>query len=150
LSKKTVDTIIESGNDYVIQVKGNQRTLLRAITEVVHGQSAISTASNEERSRGRQERRTVKVFYAPPALTEDWTGLQRVIHIERLVSRNGKTSQTHSYYISSVCSDQAALFAEGVRGHWSIENRLHWVKDVIQHEDDSRIRKAMAWKRCPS
>lgn len=43
--------------------------------------------------------------------------------------------------ISSLASDDAELFAKGIRGHWSVENRLHWVKDVIQHEDESGIKK---------
>ena len=43
--------------------------------------------------------------------------------------------------ISSLASDDAEMFAEGIRGHWSVENRLHYVKDVIQHEDDSGIKK---------
>jgi predicted transposase YbfD/YdcC len=136
-----VETIIDSGNAYVIQVKGNQPTLFQTIKDVVDGQSAISTISHDERSRGRHERRTVAVFSPPAQVAEEWKGLQRVIHVERQVSRVGKDTLTHHYYISSVCSDQAEVFAIGIRGHWSIENRLHWVKDVIQHEDAAGIKK---------
>ena len=95
----------------------------------------------QERSRGRYERRTVAVFPAPLQMVEEWNGLDRVIHVECDVTRDGKNTITDHYYISSVRSDDARVFAQGVRGHWSIENRLHWVKDVIQHEDDSRIKK---------
>jgi predicted transposase YbfD/YdcC len=59
----------------------------------------------------------------------------------RGVSRRERRPLAHHYYISSLCSDDAELFARGIRGHWSIENRLHWVKDVIQHEDGSGIKK---------
>jgi predicted transposase YbfD/YdcC len=141
LSKKTVEAIIESENDYLIQVKGNQPTLLRTIKEAVESQPALSTSFSDEYSRGRHEQRTVGVFRPPMSLNEEWAGLERIIHVERFVSRKGKESQTQSYYISSICSDEAEVFARGVRGHWSIENRLHWVKDVVQHEDSSRIRK---------
>jgi predicted transposase YbfD/YdcC len=141
LSKKTVEGIIKSQNDYLIQVKGNQKTLFRTIKETVASQSAVSTNFSDERSRGRHEQRTVEVFHPPMSLTEQWAGLKRIIHVERLVWRKSKHSRTHSYYISSVCSDDAQEFAIGVRGHWSIENRLHWVKDVRQHEDSSRISK---------
>lgn len=141
MSKKTVEAIIESGNGYLIQVKGNQPTLFRTIKETVHSQPALSTVSSDERSRGRHEQRRVAVFHSPPSLSDTWTGLARLIYVERRVSRAGKEAQTHKYYISSVCSDEADLFATGIRGHWSIENRLHWVKDVLQHEDSSRIRK---------
>jgi predicted transposase YbfD/YdcC len=141
LSKKTVDAIIDSGNDYLIQVKGNQPTLFQAIIATVEGQEALSTSIHQERSRGRGERRTVAAFPPPPHMVQEWTGLHRVIHVERQVTRGGKETVTHHYYISSVSSDDAEVFARGVRGHWSIENRLHWVKDVIQHEDDSGINK---------
>jgi predicted transposase YbfD/YdcC len=141
LPKKTVTAIIDSGNDYVIQVKGNQAGLLRSIKATVEGQEALSTRAYEERSRGRHERRVVEVFSPPPSVSQHWTGLRRVIHIERQVARNGKQTHTDHYYISSVCSNQAEVFAVGIRGHWSIENRLHWVKDVIQHEDDAGIKE---------
>ncbi len=132
---------MKSGNDYVIQVKGNQPTLLQRVKATVESQEALSTCQQEERSRGRQERRTVTVFPAPVSGVDEWKGLQRVLHVERHVVRNGKTSCADHYYISSLCADQAELFATGIRGHWSIENRLHWVKDVIQHEDGSGIKK---------
>ena len=141
MSKKTVEAIIKSKNDYLIQVKSNQPTLLRRIKETVESQSALSMNFSDEHSRGRHEQRTVGVFRPPMGLTEEWAGLERIIHVKRIVSRKGKYSQTHSYYISSVCSDEAEEFARGVRGHWSIENRLHWVKDVLQYEDSSRISK---------
>jgi len=70
-----------------------------------------------------------------------WQGLQRVIHVERRFVRKGKKTLSHHYYISSLASDDAELFAEGIRGHWSVENRLHQVKDVIQYEDKSGIKK---------
>lgn len=136
-----METIIDSGNDYLIQVKANQPTLFQAIKATVDSLSALSTMSHEERSRGRHERRTVAVFLPPLEVAEQWKGLHRVIHVERQVSRGGKDTLTHNYYISSVCSDDAKVFATGIRGHWSIENRLHWVKDVMQHEDDAGIKK---------
>lgn len=141
MPKKTVEGIITSQNDYLIQVKGNQKTLFRTIKETVQSQPALSTHVSDEHSRGRHEQRTVEVFRPPESLTETWAGLMRIIHVERLVCQKGKESQKHSYYISSVCSDEAEVFAMGIRGHWSIENRLHWVKDVVQHEDRSGIRK---------
>lgn len=136
-----METIIDSGNDYLIQVKANQPTLFQAIKATVDSLSALSTRSHEERSRGRHERRMVAVFPPPLEVAEEWKGLHRVIHVERQVSRGGKETLTHNYYISSVCSDDAEVFATGIRGHWSIENRLHWVKDVIQHEDAAGIKK---------
>lgn len=141
MPKKTVAAIIDSGNDYVIQVKGNQPTLLHVLTTAMERQPPLSSTTHDDQSRGRHERRTVSVFVPPEEAADGWKGLQRVIHVERQVSRNGKDTLAHHYYISSLCSDDAEVFARGIRGHWSIENRLHWVKDVIQHEDDAGIKK---------
>ena len=135
--KKTVEVIVESGNDYVIQVKENQPSLLNAIKTVVENNESISICQHNEQSRGRKEQRTVEVFFSPVSGLEAWKGLQRVIRVERQTTRNGHTSSADSYYISSLNINDAEQFATGIRGHWSIENRLHWVKDVIQHEDDA-------------
>ena len=76
-----------------------------------------------------------------PSAAASWKGLERVIRVERRTTRNGYTSSTDSYYISSLNIDDAEQFGIGIRGHRSIENRLHRVKDVIQHEDNPPIRK---------
>ena len=68
--KKTVKTIMESGNDSVIQVKGNQPTLRRTLTEVAATQPAISRRVQIERVRGRHERRTTAVFQPPAAMID--------------------------------------------------------------------------------
>lgn len=104
-------------------------------------QPPLSSAVHEEHSRGRHEIRIAHVLDPSEDIKDIWKGLQRVIHIKRRFVRNGKETQSCHYYISSLVSDDAELFAEGIRGHWSIENRLHYVKDVIQHEDDSGIKK---------
>ncbi len=67
-----------------------------------------------------------------------------VIQVERLSKRKTKTSYETSYYVSSLETEDAEEIGLGIRNHWSIENRLHWVKDVIQNEDNSRIKKKMA------
>ncbi len=58
----------------------------------------------------------------------------------------GKTRKSHetAYYISDVRSNKAAYFARHIRAHWGIENRLHWVKDVVLKEDGSKIKKGAA------
>jgi predicted transposase YbfD/YdcC len=141
LSKKTVKAIIDSGNDYIIQVKKNQPTLFQSIAMAFDSQTHSSSAVHEEHSRGRHETRTAHVLEADEDMKNIWKGIQHVIHVERRFVRKGKETQSHHYYISSLSSDNAELFANAIRGHWSIENRLHWVKDVIQYEDDSGIKK---------
>jgi predicted transposase YbfD/YdcC len=71
---------------------------------------------------------------------EKWTGLKTFgLAIRRCVS-NGKETLEHRYYISSL-SRHGRRFANCVRGHWSIENNLHWVLDMTFREDESRVRE---------
>ncbi|WP_149988891.1 ISAs1 family transposase, partial [Microcystis aeruginosa] len=64
--------------------------------------------------------------------------LRRIIKVERRGSRGDKTYEETAYYISSL-TESAQVFSKIIRGHWKIENQLHWVKDVIFEEDKSQI-----------
>ena len=66
-------------------------------------------------------------------------GLKATAMVETEVERGGKTSIERRFYLSSIALD-AVLFASAVRSHWHIENRLHWVLDVVFHEDLNRLR----------
>lgn len=141
MSKKTLKTIIESKNNYLVQVKGNQPNLLKALKETAETQKPISTYENKEKSRGRNEHRKVLLFKPIDSIPPGWIELNSIIHVERIAKRKGKITNEKTFYISSLKSEDAELFAKGIRGHWSIENRLHWVKDVMQNEDKAAIKK---------
>src|SRR5271166_2287563 len=103
---------------------------------------AMDTATTLDKGHGRVERRTLK---ATTALNEylDWPGVAQVGQIESVVEQDGKISCETRYFITSVPRDLAGasrLLTWG-RGHWSIENRSHYVRDVTLGEDASRIRK---------
>ena len=72
-----------------------------------------------------------------------WAGIKSLIRVERTGTRGDKPYHEVVCYISSLIHP-AREFACGIRGHWSIENRLHWIKDVVMKEDDSKIRMGNA------
>jgi predicted transposase YbfD/YdcC len=143
LPKKTVKLIIEGENDYIITVKGNQPNLLSTVTELAESSVAIDTNLQAERLHGRSTTREVTVYPIPPNLLLDWVGVKSLIEVDRSGTRpQGKKSRRQivdyherHFYLSSL-TYSAAEFADAIRGHWSIENKLHWVKDVTLNEDN--------------
>lgn len=133
-AKKTTKLIIEGGNDYVITVKGNQPRLLAQLKTLASHQKPCERFVDIEKNRGRTTCRIMSVFTDLCDIDLDWIGLRSCIRVERIGIRSGKKYLQINYYISSVIS-KAATFAHGIRQHWGIENRLHWVKDVIFGED---------------
>lgn len=142
MSKKTVDAIIKSGNNYVIGVKKNQKRLYHAIEACTKGKK-MSWYAHIELNRGRLENREVKVYNLPDEIRNQWAGAKQAVWIHREVKKKGKVSVENAYYLSSM-EGSALLYSYGIRSHWSIENSLHWVKDVTMGEDRSKIRKGNA------
>lgn len=137
--KKRVQIIIDQGHHYVITVKMNQPKLC-AEFEKLTKMNPISTLEQQEKLKGRKEQRNISVYSCTPFVIEHWAGATRMIIIKRRGLRKGHLYENTHYYISSVENNDANYFAQGIREHWSIENKLHWVKDVQMNEDGSRIR----------
>ena len=100
---------------------------------------AVSTVSTDH---GRRTRRTIKAVLAPA-----WTGFAgaaQVAQLRRTVTRNGKKTVEVAYLITSDRDADPATLAAWVRGHWEIENCLHWVRDVTYQEDKSLVRTGNA------
>ncbi len=130
--------MINSGNDYVIAVKDNQPKLHRHIQRIAAQTKPTSRYIETEKTRNRLTIRTVEVFHELNGIDLSWVGVKSLIRVERTGTRAGKPYHQIVCYISSlICT--AKEFAYGIRGHWSIENSLHWVKDVVLKEDDSKI-----------
>ena len=145
-------TIIDAGADYVLAVKQNQPTLHDGIAEFFDEQLEddfaevnVSRHETNERGHGRQETRHYFVCEVPDDLpdAERWRKLKAIgVAISDTV-RDGKSCSHVRYYILSK-KLSGRKFAASVRGHWSIENRLHWQLDVTFQEDQSRIRRGHA------
>jgi len=134
--KKTIETIVESNNDYIIKVKKNQPKLQEAIRVQTDEETAIQVKVEDDLSKGRKVQRLVEVFAPPENIDSKWKGVESVIRVTRSGERDGESYSTLSYYLSSL-PPKSARIAKVIRGHWQVENRLHWVKDVIFNEDKS-------------
>lgn len=133
--KKTLWLIVESGNDYLVTIKGNQGRLHRQVEAIAtYRQPQQPSFIVQQQQHGRQEHRQVSVFSATGIDIQRWPGAKTVLCVERKRCCRGKCSTHRAYYLSSVATT-ARAWMEMVRGHWSIENRLHWPKDVVLQED---------------
>ncbi len=132
----------------ILPVKDNQPRLRADLQTYFADPLAHSVqASTTDRRRGRTEVRQIKVSTEMTSyLSATWPHVAQVAELTRIVTRKGKTTQEIVYFISSLTPDQASpqrLLAL-VRGHWHIENRLHYVRDVDFGEDRSRLRSGNA------
>jgi predicted transposase YbfD/YdcC len=107
--------------------------------------AAPAAATTIEKAHGRIEKRTLRVT---TILTkhQDWAGLQQGFQIVRERTEHGKKTVEMVHGISSLNPERAdaSLLLALTRGHWGIENRLHYKRDVTMGEDASRIRKGVA------
>jgi predicted transposase YbfD/YdcC len=136
----TAQVILGRGADYVMTVKGNMPTLYRKLKKLPW--AAIPATSAVSTGHGRRARRTIKVMLVPAWIEFD--GAAQVAQLRRTVTRNGKKTVEVVYLITSDRDAGPAALAAWVRGHWHIENKLHWVRDVTYQEDKSLVRTGNA------
>jgi predicted transposase YbfD/YdcC len=161
--KKIAKEIMEADADYVLALKGNQekvheevKSFLNAILEekerkrpkgavIPKAALALQTLETVEKDHGRIETRR---YYQSDHLEwfadkAKWEGLVSVGMVESIREIGGKATVERRYYLSSL-KLEVGTFARAVRGHWGVENKLHWVMDVCFGEDQSRARQGYA------
>src|SRR5215475_14154454 len=145
--RQIAQQIVDAGGDYVMVVKENQPQLLEDIATVF----ALAPVAGERRTAaasldlgyGRIEQRGLQTSNVLAGYS-DWPGLAQVFRLERqvIVKKTGEVREEVVAGVTSLAPERAdaVRLLALVRGHWSIENRSHWVRDVTFDEDRSQVR----------
>jgi len=150
--KAIAQKIVERGGEYVLALKGNQGTLSAAVEEAFINADARDYQGMEsdffetvERGHGRVDTRRYWTLGELDGIAQvgQWKNLNVIGMVQSIREQAGHTSNEYRYYIASIGTD-ARRFATAVRGHWGVENNLHWSLDIAFREDESRIRQRQA------
>ncbi len=152
--KKTIAKIVHGKNHFCIALKKNQPKPYELAANV-HQQNAAEVYSEiqRQRQRGRYEERydqrllmkDVSMTPQQQTLLAGWKHIRCIVKVVRRRTVKSETSE-HSHYYVSDCEFHTGEFAKGIRNHWAIENRLHWVKDGFYKKDDPRLKSDKAAK----
>jgi predicted transposase YbfD/YdcC len=141
-SRKMAQAIRDRGGDYALAVKGNRGPIHHAAKALADAAEPQAAASLAGRAHGRCEERSCVVAAVPPELAArlKFPGVAAVARVDGLRRIGEEEERTARYFLlSRKLQPEAALRV--VRAHWGIENRLHWVLDVVFDEDRARSRK---------
>ena len=142
-SKAMAAQITKAGGDYCLALKGNQGPLHAGAEALLARKAGLAPgAVTSEKAHGRQETRAARVIKVPKALAKQhaFPGLEAIGEIRRQRFVNGRQEEDRCLYVLSKPMAAAELL-DVVRGHWDIENGLHWGLDVVYREDECRTRK---------
>jgi predicted transposase YbfD/YdcC len=142
--RETCELIVCEGGDYCVQLKANQGAMLADVRAYIEDQETdyIDEYTSTDGDHGRIETRSYRVYSTPQYLddTHKWPDLKAFVHVTSTRELDGKPSRSERVYLMSKCPG-AQEAAAVIRGHWQIENSLHWSLDVIMNDDHHRARK---------
>jgi len=158
--KNVAKEIREADADYVLALKANHQVVHQEVksfldeavaqreakpVKLTPAAAALAVLETVDKDHGRHETRR---YYQSDRLEwfadrTKWEGLKTVGVVEAIREVGGVRTVERRYYLSSLGLD-VATFARAVRGHWGVENKLHWVLDVQMREDQSRSRAGHA------
>jgi len=147
--RKIAATIVDKGADYVLALKGNQPLLNQEVAsyfeDALGSHEPLSYHQSVDKGHGRLEVRRVWTSTDLDWMSERkrWKGLQSIVMVERERHVGPDSSTERAYFLSSHALE-APRAGKLIRGHWAIENGLHWVLDMVFDEDHSRIRHRRA------
>ncbi len=150
--KEITREIRDARADYVISLKGNQgklHTEVEALFDIAEADNFATMPHDfletEEKGHGRHETRRYRISDDTEWLSKhsEWKDLNSIGMVESVRKIDGKSTTERRFYICSIPVN-AREFARAVRGHWSIENSLHWLLDVNFREDQCRVREGHA------
>lgn len=146
--KKIARKIVSKGANYILSVKDNQGELFDDIKDSFKVIKPSDSYQDIDYGHGRIEERKCSVI-TDLGLVENaskWKGLESIIRMDRtrFFKATGKEQTQTSYYISTL--NNANEISNGIRKHWGIENKVHWILDVAFNEDLSRKRIGNAAK----
>ncbi len=118
----------------MIGLKENQPKLYKTAASVYLDTPPLSMATTEDNTHKRFVKRECRVFAVPERIQKIWSGLKTFVVVDRIGIRDEKPWSERQFYISSQVESAQQMLALTV-GHWGIENRVHWVRDVTFKED---------------
>jgi predicted transposase YbfD/YdcC len=146
--QKIATKIIKNHGEYLLALKNNQGLTYDLVLDFFNKKASERwwkyTTTSKNLNHGRDEER---IYYASEELNKKiliqmkWSKLKSVIMVEAKRLIKGKLSSEKRYYISSLPAKEINFIGDSIRNHWSVENSLHWVLDVVFREDECRKRE---------